>query len=261
MLMVRRAASHHTARMFHQAVPDFFAVCFIFFGAGAVKGVLGMGLPTVAMGLLGLVMPVAGAAALLTVPSLVTNVWQAVCGPAFAATLRRLWLMQCGIVAGVALAPFIFPGGQEAWGQMLLGVCLCAYGVSGLAGWRPRPPPARWQASAGLIVGAVTGVVTGLTGVFVLPAVPYLQSLALPKDAFAQALGLSFTTSTLALAATLAMAGHFTPGTSAASAFAVIPAVLGMVLGQMIRKEMSEAVFRRCFFFGLAALGGWLIAR
>ena len=247
--------------MFHQSIPDFIAVCFIFFGAGAVKGVLGMGLPTVAMGLLGLVMPVASAAALLTVPSLVTNVWQAVSGPALAATMRRLWLMQCGIAAGVALAPLVLPGGQEAWGQMLLGACLCAYGVSGLVGWRPRPPATRWEAPAGLLVGAVTGVITGLTGVFVLPAVPYLQSLGLPRDDFAQALGLSFTTSTLALAASLALAGHFTWGTSAASAIAVIPAVLGMVLGQMIRKEMSEAVFRRCFFAGLAALGAWLLLR
>jgi uncharacterized membrane protein YfcA len=226
-----------------------------------IPAVLGMGLPTVAMGLLGLVMPVAGAVTLLTVPSLVTNVWQAVSGPAFAATWRRLWLMHCGIAAGVACAPLLFPGGQEAWGRMLLGACLCAYGVSGLAGWRPGPPPARWEAPAGLFAGAATGVITGLTGVFVLPAVPYLQSLALPRDAFAQALGVSFTTSTLALAVTLALAGHFTLGTSAASAFAVIPAVLGMVLGQMIRKEMSEAVFRRCFFIGLAALGGWLLAR
>jgi hypothetical protein len=42
-----------------------------------------MGLPTVAMGLLGLVIPPVQAAALLVVPSLVTNVWQLVAGPRF----------------------------------------------------------------------------------------------------------------------------------------------------------------------------------
>ena len=53
--------------------------------AGLVKGVIGMGLPTVAMGLLAVVLPPAEAAALLVVPSLVTNVWQLLAGPSFGA--------------------------------------------------------------------------------------------------------------------------------------------------------------------------------
>ncbi|HEY0438739.1 MAG TPA: sulfite exporter TauE/SafE family protein, partial [Xanthobacteraceae bacterium] len=52
------------------------AVAAAFVLAGLVKGVIGMGLPTVAMGLLGLAMPPAQAAALLLIPSFVTNVWQ-----------------------------------------------------------------------------------------------------------------------------------------------------------------------------------------
>ena len=48
-------------------------IAFTFLVAGLVKGVVGMGLPTVAMGLLGLVMPPVQAAALLVVPSLVTT--------------------------------------------------------------------------------------------------------------------------------------------------------------------------------------------
>ncbi|MES2939356.1 MAG: sulfite exporter TauE/SafE family protein [Pseudomonadota bacterium] len=246
--------------MFHDAIPDFFAVCLIFFGAGAVKGILGMGLPTLAMGLLGLVMPVAGAASLLTVPSLVTNLWQAA-GRGLLCVVRRLWLMQAGIVAGVLLAPVLFPGRQEALGRPLLGGCLLAYGALGLAGWRIASPPQRWEQPAGLLAGVASGIVTGLTGVFVLPAVPYLQSLALGKDALSQALGLCFTTSTLALAVLLAAQGHLDRGSSLASAVVVVPAVLGMVLGQAVRKQMSEALFRRCFFGGLLLLGAWLLMR
>lgn len=245
--------------MFHEAIPDFFIVCLIFFGAGAVKGILGMGLPTMAMGLLGLVMPVATAASLLTLPSLATNVWQAAVGPGIARMVRRLWLMQLGIIVGVALAPGLFADRQEAFGRHLLGGCLVAYGSLGVMGWRPKRPPARWDKLAGLLTGASTGIITGLTGVFVLPAVPYLQSLDLQKDAMAQALGLSFTTSTLALASMLAAQGHLTLGTSLASALVVIPAVLGMALGQFVRGEMGEAQFRRCFFIGLLTLGAWLL--
>jgi uncharacterized protein len=259
--MVRAARLAHSDAMFHEAIPDFFVVCLIFFAAGAVKGILGMGLPTLAMGLLGLVMPVAHAASLLTLPSLATNLWQAAAGPGLASMVRRLWLMLAGIAIGVALAPAFFAGRQDAFGRHLLGACLVAYGALGFMGWRPKRPAPRWDGLAGLLVGASTGIVTGLTGVFVLPAVPYLQSLGLAKDAMTQALGLSFTTSTLALAAMLALQGHLTPGTSLASAVVVVPAVLGMFLGQAIRGEMGEALFRRCFFAGLLLLGAWLLVR
>ena len=57
-------------------------IAFAFLIAGAVKGVIDMGLATVAMGLLGLVVAPVEAAALLVVPSLATNVWQMVAGPA-----------------------------------------------------------------------------------------------------------------------------------------------------------------------------------
>ncbi|NVZ80096.1 sulfite exporter TauE/SafE family protein, partial [Pseudomonas gingeri] len=48
--------------------------------AGTVKGVIGLGLPTVAMGLLGLAMVPAQAAALLIIPATLTNVWQLAAG-------------------------------------------------------------------------------------------------------------------------------------------------------------------------------------
>jgi hypothetical protein len=246
--------------MLHDAVPWFFIVSLIFFAAGAVKGVLGMGLPTLAMGFLGLLMPVPQAASLLAVPSLVTNVWQAVAGGALRAMLRRLWPFQLGIAAGVAGAGWL-PPLQDELGRFLLGGCLLAYGVLGTAGWRLPPPSARAQALAGPVVGAATGLVTGLTGVFVLPAVPYLQALGLQRDAFAQALGLSFTTSTVALAYMLAARGDMSIAASMQSALCLLPALAGMWVGQVIRKEMSEAGFRKCFFLGMAALGTWLLWR
>jgi hypothetical protein len=70
--------------------------------AGMVKGVIGMGLPTVAMGLLALVMPPVQAAALLVVPSLVTNVWQLVAGPSFIALLKRFATMMVAVCVGTS---------------------------------------------------------------------------------------------------------------------------------------------------------------
>lgn len=236
---------------------DFFLVSVIFFVAGIAKGVLGMGLPTIAMGLLGLMMPVPQAAGLLTLPSLVTNVWQAASGGALRMLLVRLGPMQAGIVVGVAASSWL-PAVTPVFSRALLGACLAAYGLSGLAGWRLREAPQRWQGIAGAGVGVATGIVTALTGVFVLPAVAWLQSLRLERAQLAQALGLSFTTSTIALAALLAVRGELQAGDTALSALALLPALAGMLLGQKLRDDLSDAAFRRVFFGGLLLLGAWL---
>jgi hypothetical protein len=250
----------HLPAMLQDHVPWFFLVNAIFFGAGLVKGVLGMGLPTFAIGFLGLMMPMAQAASLLTLPSLVTNLWQALAGDALRALLRRLGTFLVGIAAGVAGAAAL-PPLPDHTGRLLLGGCLLAYGLLGSVGWRMPSFSARAQVFAGPIIGTATGLVTGLTGVFVLPAVPYLQTLGLDRHQFAQALGLSFTTSTIALAGLLVARGDMHLTASIHSVLLLAPALAGMWVGQRIREELSEAAFRKCFFLGLACVGGWLLSR
>lgn len=226
--------------------------------AGFVKGVIGLGLPTVAVGLLGLAMPTAEAAALLIVPSLVTNVWQLLAGPRFAALARRLWPMLVGICAGTwAGGGWLAKGGD--WAGVALGVALLCYAALGLAAVRPRLPAGWPVGPLGAVVGVVTGLVTALTGVFVIPAVPFLQALELDKDELVQALGLSFTVSTIALAAGLAHDGIFHGHAIGVSLLALAPALGGMFFGQWVRARVSPIVFRRCFFVGLAMLGAELV--
>lgn len=228
--------------------------------AGLVKGTIGLGLPTVAMGLLGLAVSPAAAAAVLVVPSLVTNAWQMFFGPALGPLARRLWPMLLGVVAGTLAGSRLFglagPGAAAA-----LGAALMAYGIVGLARIHmPRPTAAR-ERWLGPLVGVLTGLVTAATGVFVLPAVPYLQSLGLRKDDLVQALGLSFTVSTVALGAGLLQAQILDSALAGASLAALLPAAAGMGLGQMLRARVSEATFRTAFFAGLLALGAYALLR
>ena len=231
-----------------------------FLFAGLVKGVVGLGLPTVAMGLLGLAMPPVEAAALLLVPSLVTNVWQLLAGPRFGGLLRRLWPMMLGVVAGTLAGSGIIAGAAADAATAFLGAALALYGAIGLLKSRLRVPPAA-EPWASPLVGAATGLVTGATGVFVIPAVPYLGSLGLERDDLVQALGLSFTVSTLALAAGLALHGALPLAASAASVLAVLPALAGMWFGGWLRARVRPETFRVCFFVGLLALGGELLWR
>jgi uncharacterized protein len=222
--------------------------------AGLVKGVIGLGLPTVAMGLLGSIMLPAEAAALLLVPSLVTNVWQLLSGPGFGALLRRLGTMMLGIAAGTWAGSDLIAGSGAHSAAAGLGVALLAYATLGLTKLR-LSVPARAEAWAGPLVGLSTGLVTGATGVFVIPAVPYLGALGFERDELVQALGLSFTVSTLALAAGLAWHDALPVHSVGISLLALLPALLGMALGGALRGRVSPETFRRCFFLGLLGLG------
>ncbi|MEN0105071.1 MAG: sulfite exporter TauE/SafE family protein [Pseudomonas sp.] len=222
--------------------------------AGTVKGVIGLGLPTVAMGLLGLAMLPPQAAALLLVPSTVTNLWQLAFGGALWGLLKRLWPMLLLIVLGTGLGSWWLGLGSGRSMTRLLGAALLVYALSGL--FLPTlQVPAAWERWLGPLCGLLTGIVTAATGVFVIPAVPYLQALGLPRNALVQALGLSFTVSTLALGAGLAWRGEVGGAELGASVIALLPALAGMLLGQWLRQCISAVVFKRVFFIGLGLLG------
>src|SRR5262245_66089114 len=99
--------------------------------AGFVKGVIGLGLPTVAMGLLVVVMTPAQAAALLVAPSFLTNVWQAM-GPELVPLTRRLWPMLLGICVGVWAGGGLLTAYGGAGASISLGAVLALYGLLGL---------------------------------------------------------------------------------------------------------------------------------
>lgn len=228
--------------------------------AGIVKGVTGMGLPTVAMGVLGLFMPPVVAAGLLILPSFITNIWQLLAGPDFRAIVKRLWPMMIAIALGTLIGIRLMTSGTGVWTTSALGLCLAAYAAYSLFA-KPVSIPARLEPKLSPVLGLATGLLTGGTGIFVVPAVPYIQSLGFSRDDLVQALGLSFTVSTVALAAGLASQNAFQIEHLSLSTLAVLPALAGMWLGQKIRYIVSPATFRRWFLACLLILGAELFLR
>jgi uncharacterized protein len=238
----------------------FVFVLAVFVVAGFTKGIIGLGLPTISMGLLAVVLPPTEAAALLILPSLITNVWQMLDGRHLRSVLRRLWPLNLGVCAGTWGGAAFLSGLGGPYGALALGVALMAYALSGLAALKLAVPRAV-EVWLGPLTGVVTGAITAATGVFVIPAVPYMQAIGLQKDELVQALGLSFTVSTLALAVTLAGDRAFTWDLAWPSLAALVVAILGMRLGQAVRARLSPQAFRLWFFLGLLALGIYLAAR
>ncbi|AGT10648.1 sulfite exporter TauE/SafE family protein [Paracoccus aminophilus] len=246
--------------MSDMSLTAFVLILATFFAAGTVKGVTGMGLPTVAMGVLGALISPLAAASLLIVPSFVTNLWQLLAGPALGPVLHRLWPMMVAICAGTALGAALLAGSDTEAASTLLGAALVIYAGYGLLA-RPLSVPSRLEPMLSPLIGGLTGMVSGATGVFVIPAVPYLQALDLSRNDLVQALGLSFTVSTVALALALGAHGAFSAGTMGLSLLAVGPALIGMWVGQKLRNRISLATFRRMFLWFLLLLGAEMALR
>lgn len=236
-------------------------IAVVFLAAGTVKGISGMGLPTLSMALLGLFMPPASAATLMLLPSLLTNLAQCL-GPHAGSLVRRLWPLWLGLVLATLGSPLPDLGSAGSTARAALGAVLVVYGVWGLA--RPvLPHPGRWARAVGGLAGGLSGCLTATTGVFVMPMVPYLQSLKLEKAEFIQALGLSFMVATLALAARLGAGawGGGGPTPLAAHAAALVAAFLGLWLGARLRQRLPALVFQRSLYAVFLGLGALMLAR
>ena len=229
-----------------------------FLVAGTVKGVIGLGLPTVSLAILTVAIDLPTAMVLLLVPSFVTNLWQASLGGNARLLCRRLW-------------PFLLPAGLGVWiGAMallrvdlallsaLLGGLLIVYAAVSLAGLR-LALATRQRRWVGPLAGSVNGLLTGMTGSFVVPGVIYLNAIGLSRDQLIQAMGMLFTLSTLALALSLGNHDLLDVEQMITSAIALLPAIAGMLIGQGIRRSISELVFRRIFFWCLLLLGVYIV--
>ncbi|NCI77767.1 sulfite exporter TauE/SafE family protein [Acinetobacter kanungonis] len=236
---------------------SFIAVVFLL--AGLVKGMIGLGLPAVSMGLLTMMISPFQAASLLIVPSMVTNIWQLCAEGQVLRVLQRFWSLLLGIIIGSIWSIFPRLGQSDFNSEVLLGGMLLLYGLYGLAA-KQIPNLSRYAAVLSPLMGYLGGALTVATGVVVIPVVPYLQSLHLQRDDLVQSLGMAFTVSTACLAIFLQQnpVDHL-PIDYVWSVMALVPALLGMWLGTRIRYRIAEQKFRKVFFLGLMMLGGYML--
>lgn len=236
------------------------AIAATFLLAGGVKGVIGLGLPTVSLGLLAATLDLTTAMALLLIPSFVTNIWQAFVGGNGQKILRRIWPFLCLATITIGLGAKALATIETHYLSILLGLLLLAYASLNLLGFRleVNHQRERW---VGSFMGIANGIFTGMTGSFVVPGVLFLQAIGLPRDMLVQAMGMLFSLSTIGLGFALQKNNLLTTELTTLSAVAVIPAILGMMFGQRIRKSLSEEKFRHVFFISIFILGAFIIIK
>jgi uncharacterized membrane protein YfcA len=166
-----------------------------------------------------------------------------------------------GVCLGTWAGAGLMTGSKAGFASVALGIALLAYAAIGLMNIRMPHVPASTEWWLGPFVGGATGLMTAATGVFVIPAVPYLQALGFDREELMKALGLSFTISTVALAWSLAGSGSLGFRTGLYSLLALLPALVGMIAGQRLLRVMRPETFRHWFFSGMVLLGADLAIR
>jgi uncharacterized protein len=242
-------------------MPDAFTILIIagtFLVAGTVKGVIGLGLPSISLACLTVAIGLPEAMNLLLVPSLVTNLWQAAVGGQGRAILRRIWPFLVMATATVWLGAAALTRVDLALLSALLGVLLAGYAALSLASYRFTVSP-RHEVWVGPLTGLVNGVLTGMTGSFAIPGILFLQAIGLPRNMLVQSMGMLFAASTAALALALQGNNLLSADLGMLSTAALLPAMAGMAAGQRIRNKLSEPLFRRVFFVSLLLLGIYIL--
>jgi uncharacterized protein len=239
--------------------PFLLVIALVFLLAGFIKGVIGLGLPTVSVSLLAVAMPPGRALAIVIVPAIVTNIWQTFAGPHLRDIVRRLWPLMIGTAAGIWLNAGALTGPNARYGTIMLGILLVIYAISGLTKFSFHIAP-RHEKWVGGIAGLVTGVISASSGVQVIPSVPFMQAIGMEKDELVQALGVFFTVATLALGFTLTTSGLVNGATALPGAVAMVFSVAGVFVGQAVRLRMPAEAFRRWFLIAMILLGLYLAA-
>lgn len=232
-----------------------------FFVAGLVKGTLGMGLPTIVLGVLAAPLGLKEAIGFMLLPSLCANIWQGLVGGALLELLRRFWAFFLAAVFGIGIGVAILAGGRNDVLLGILGTVLCVYVSLSLSGRKlPQPAPGRerWYGPA---AGGLGGVMFGMTGVFIVPGILYLQALGMKRDVLVQAMGVSFLIITVTILAFMTRWQLLAGDRVLISGLAILPMFAGITLGYYCRRHISEDMFRRIILIGLFISGLHLLGR
>lgn len=224
------------------------------FLGGLVKGVVGGGLPLVSVPVLALIMPVPQALVILTIPMFVTNVWQVFQGGHFVPMARRFWLMSLALAIGIGIGAQILMGLEQQTIYLVMGILVLIQPAVRILSPHAAIPQST-QRYLGPVVSLTSGVVGGLSGFFGPLLFVYLAMIRLPKELFPAAMALLLLIGSIALAFFLARLGMVAQHDLVLSAVAVLPAMIGIQLGQKIRSQINQKQFETALTVTMLVMG------
>lgn len=232
------------------------AACGITFVAGVIKGALGFAMPMVMISGLSSLMPVELALAGLMLPTLVTNLSQALRQgwPAAWASSKQYWRMLLALVVFLLLSAQALTFLPSAVLLMILGVPIILFALVQLAGMPLRIQVAR-RRRAEWTSGIIAGLYGGISGVWGPPVMVYLISVDTGKRDMVRVLGIVFLIGAVALVAGHLVSGIANGKSMTFSALLIVPGMLGLWLGYKVQDKLDAARFRRWTLIMMVILG------
>ncbi len=226
-----------------------------FLGGGLVKGLLGIGLPLVALPILSFAYTPTQAIGMVAVPVLLSNGWQAIdTGISWPGVKRFLPLIVMLLLATLVTVPLTLSLPEATLRRVLAALVLLALVLNAMPLRLSVPPQQErwWSAGVGLLSGVMGGV-SSLTGPIIIS---YLMSLRLSREIFVGTVSVIYLCGALPLYGSMALQGRFTLRELLLSALALLPMAVGMSAGKLLRGKLGEVLFRRVLlaFLGLLAV-------
>ncbi len=230
--------------------------------AGFVKGAVGFAMPMIMISTLGSFLPPEAALAALILPTLVSNVWQALRNGWRAAWQSivsfRLYLgfMLVAILLSAQLVR-VLPASVML---LTIGLTVTFFALLQLVGFVPHISSGA-RARAEILTGSFAGLVGGMSGVWGPPLVLFLTTLGTEKREQMRVQGVIYALGAVTLTAAHLQSGVLNRQTLPLSALMLVPALAGMGLGFLVHDRLPQATFRRATLAVLILAGLNLIRR
>lgn len=235
-------------------------VCITLFIAGGIKGIVGLGLPTISLALFVMMFDLVTAIILIIMPSLVTNIWQAFSGSNSKMILKRTYPFILVALLTIWLGAYTLSTVETYLLSLLLGCILIIYALTSLLGIHLTISN-RHRGWTGTVLGIVNGTLTGMVGVYIIPSVMYFHAIGMRRDELLQSMGILFSLSSISMLLAYRYQSLLNTQYLMLSSAAVIPALIGMYVGQHISKHIAEATFKKLLFMTLLILGIFIVLK
>jgi len=231
--------------LFAEYGPGIVAWCFLALALGGfIKGALGVGTPLLTVPMMALVLPPQVAVAIMAIPVVVANLWQFAQAGNSGAAARRFWPAFIAILAGTWIGVNILASLDDRALLIVVGIAVIVFAIMQGSRFRIQLADAMVK-PAGIFFGGASGLIGGISSFFGPMLITYLISVRdLDKNQFVSSISFLYVSAVLPWALMLYIYGILDGPVLMYSVFATIPVTLGLLIGQRIRKHISDARFR-----------------
>ena len=229
---------------------------FTFIVSGIIKGFLGLGLPSTAMGLLTLVIEPIHAISIMVAPILFSNIFQYARSSQPYKTFTELKVFALSIIVSIFVTSLFITAYPKSLLTIAIGSSMVIFSLNQWFGFKIQIGPSY---SFQVLIGTLSGVLGGLSSIWSPPVAMYLIARDYAKEDFISATGFLFMVGGIPLGLGLYFAGVLTFAIAIQSFAALIFVLIGFRIGEYLRSFVNQQTFRNSVLVAFIILGSRLI--